>query len=372
MKRVCFFSLSVFFVYVAGMYRYPALMVLAVGQLLLLLFLTVQTSLCIRRVQVGFRRKLLTAVKGEAVSGEIRADYDGKLPAGRLCFSIRYGYGGGTKKKKVRRLYGNAGGINAFSMVPAFCGMAELCLEECKVYDFFSLGFGKRELSDNLRMMVFPKERELSLCFQHAAEEGAREEYATAGPGMPGNDRLRQIRDYREGDLVKSLHWKLSARADRLLVREYEREAKGQAELLLDLNGYGEAGPKEKDAFYELVSALLLGLLRNRDSVRVHWRGEHTNEEAMNVTVPAQCRALLARLYLLSGADGEELSPSGTGEKALPGGGWSAERERTCATGCRECFLLDMRLRLSVDGRQLFGFSAEKLEEELQRVRILV
>ena len=42
MKRMFFRSLSVFLVYLAGMYRYPALMILAVGQLLMALYLKIQ------------------------------------------------------------------------------------------------------------------------------------------------------------------------------------------------------------------------------------------------------------------------------------------------------------------------------------------
>lgn len=372
MKRLCFLSFSVFMAYIAGMYRYPALMVLAVGGLLLLLFLTVQLMVCGRRVQVGFGRKVLTAVKGEAVSCKILVDYTGKLPAGRLRFSIRYGYGGGSKKGK--RLYGSASGKNEFSIAPAYCGVAELCLKEYRVYDWFSFGFRKRKMSDKMQVMVFPGERELNLRFPDTGKEGAAEAYAVEAFGIPGNDRMRQIREYREGDSLKLLHWKLSARADRLLVREYEREEKGQAELLLDLSGYTEAGPEEKDAFYELLSALLLGLLRNRDGVWVHWQGEDVGAGGMDVTDPAQCRELMAGLYLLSAVGGEGLPPFSIREKAFPGGNLSAEWEKgqPGAADGRECFLLDMHLHLSAGGRQLFQFSVEKLDEELQKVQISV
>ena len=317
MKRMFFLSLSVSLVYLAGMYRYPALMVLAVGQLLLALFLKIQVHVCGRQVQAGFRRNLVSAVKGEPVSCGLSADYRERLPAGRLRFSIRYGYG---DRKKKKRLYGNAGDENTFSICPAYCGMAELCLKEVRVYDYFFLGAVKQKISDKMRIMVFPRERALNLWFPDARMQREPEDCRREASGLQGNGQIRQIREYREGDSPKSVHWKLSARTDRLLVREYEREEKGRAELFLDLSGHGEAKPREKDAFYELLSALLLGLLQNRDSVLVCWQ-EARGKRRMDITEPSRCRELLAKLYLL---------PSG-GETAESAGAAGAAGRRGAA-----------------------------------------
>lgn len=372
MKRLCFLSLSVFLAYIAGMYRYPALMVLAVGQALLLLGLTVQGFVCGRRMQVGFCRKVVTAVKGEAVSCELMADSCGRLPGGRLRFFIRYGYGGGREKGK--RLDGSGVGRTDFLVAAAYCGIAELYLEKSQVYDCLSLGSRKREEADEMRIVVFPKERELNLRFPDAGEEGAEDGYSAEAYEMPGNDRIRQIREYRQGDSVKALHWKLSARADRLLVREYEQEEKGQAELFLDLEGYPEASPGERDAFYELLSALLLGMLRNRDGVRVSWQGEDVGEGTMDIAEPAQCRELLVRLYLLSAACEEELPIRESGKNRTPAGNGAAAgaKGQRGADACGEGFSLDMHLRLAVGGRQLFQFSGERLDEELRQVQITI
>ena len=354
MKRMFFLSLSVFLFYLAGMYRYPALMILAVGQLLMALYLKIQAHVCSKRVRAGFCRKMATAVKGEPVSCGLSVGNQGKLPVGRLRFSIKYGYG---DRKKKKHLYGNAGDKNNFSIRPLYCGVAELCLEKIRVYDYFFLSSVERKISDRMRIMVFPREREMKVCFSDAGKAGEPEDCVGVDFGQPGNGQIRQIREYREGDSLKSIHWKLSARTDKLLIREYEGEAKGRTELFLDLEGYGEASLREKDAFYELLSALVLGLLRSRDSVFVWWRGEAVGEGGMDVTECSQCRELLAELYFILDRDMPvERSPKRAGRQ---------EKKQ----GIGERLSLDLQLRLSAGGREVFRFSRENLEMELQEIQ---
>lgn len=136
MKRMLFLLFSLFLIYMAGMYRYPALMALGVGQALFLLFLTVQNRVCGRRMQAAFEREAVAAVKGEPVSCELALKHGGKLPPGGMGFLIRYGYG---ERKRWKRLYGD-GGEAVFRIRPEYCGAVRLHLEAFWVYDYFSLG----------------------------------------------------------------------------------------------------------------------------------------------------------------------------------------------------------------------------------------
>ena len=61
------------------------------------------------------------------------------------------------------------------------------------------------------------------------------------------------IREYRPGDPLRSVHWRSTARAGRLIVREYEQEVASRVGLLLSGSDHGE-GPGS--AFETLVSAV--------------------------------------------------------------------------------------------------------------------
>ncbi len=343
MKRMLFLSFSLFLVYMAGMYRYPALMALGVGQALFLLFLTVQNRVCGRRMQAAFEREAVAAVKGEPVSCELALKHGGKLPPGGMGFLIRYGYG---ERKRWKRLYGD-GGEAVFRIRPEYCGAVRLHLEAFWVYDYFSLGRVRKKASHEMRVMVFPGEQALDIRFPEDGH-GREPEADRAGAAPPsGGGGVFQVREYRKGDSARHVHWKLSARAGQPLIKEQEQEKRRQAVLCLDLEGHGEAGQQDRDRFYELLSATILGLLREREEVLVNWRDGALGTASMEITQDSQCRELLSRLYLTERS----------------GGSFPAERDTD--------FVLGMGLGLFQGDRELYRFSGEGLAEELGKVRIL-
>lgn len=130
------FSLALF--YLAGMYRYPALLVLAVFQILLFIFLTLQVYICKRQLQVRFVRRTAAAVKEVPFLCELSADYKGKLPAGCIRFYLQCGYG---NQKEIKRLYGNVGkDAPGFALCFPYCGTAVIRLQKFRVYDYLFLG----------------------------------------------------------------------------------------------------------------------------------------------------------------------------------------------------------------------------------------
>lgn len=206
-----------------------------------------------------------------------------------------------------------------------------------------------------MQIMVFPRERVLDIQVPDIGAQGDLGANRAEAFAVSGSDELRQVREYREGDSCRYFHWKLSARADELLVREYEQERRGQAGLFLDLGGHGAAAPRDRDAFYELLSALIMGLLRRRDTIRVCWQGSGA-EEAMEIGDFAQCRELLARLYLMTAAGDVK-------ETEKTGGRWGQQGGET--------FILDTRFCLFRGDRLLYRFSRERLLSEIQDVKIL-
>ena len=308
MKKLLFLFLSLFLVYIAGMYRYPALMVLAVGQLLLLGLVTVQVHVRKSRLNVRFLRKTATAIKKSPFSCEVaieamdevtkRGFFVTKLPIGNLRFILTHGNGKDVLREKF---YGSAReGKVIFATSMAYCGIETFTLEKVQVYDYFYLGCAGKRILDQMQVVVFPQEIALNIQTEMSGQTEhfgkVRREDFSNGSG----DEIRQIRKYREGDQRRQFHWKLSARMEDLLVKEFEREREGVAELFLDLRGYGSTSLEERDGFYEVLSAFLLGLLQKREQVQVFWKEEgKKHKRTMEITERAQCRELLMRLYKL-------------------------------------------------------------------------
>lgn len=367
MKKFVFLLFSLCLFYVAGMYRYPALMVLAVGQLLLLIFLTVQSHSCKKHLNVRFAEKKAVAVKKESFSCELEIENGGWLPAGSTAFLITYGYG--DKKWKEKRCVGSREEGITFSVMPMYCGVEDITLEKIRIYDYLLLGFARKKISDTMQITVFPREFALDIrCGGWESEEFSGENQAER-MGIGTADEIRQIREYREGDQRSQFHWKLSARMEDLLVKEYEREQENGEELFLDLKGFDIATQEEKDRFYELLYALLLGLLRIYRKVYVSWNAaDKSAEKKMEIAEAAQCRALLMRLYEL--AEAGTFADKETGQETAETEKLTFHSDRRYGSD-RE-LALDTKLGLYQGEKLLCQFSAEHLEEEIRKKRIVI
>ena len=92
---------------------------------------------------------------------------------------------------------------------------------------------------------------------------------------------VHDIRAYREGDALKRVHYKLSARRRSVLVKEFEGSARPNTLLLLDVRKHGREAVEAleiEDAMVEAATALAHGMLAVRAPVRLVGYGAHRFE----------------------------------------------------------------------------------------------
>jgi uncharacterized protein (DUF58 family) len=101
-----------------------------------------------------------------------------------------------------------------------------------------------------------------------ALERSGQTQRVRAGSGTD----LREIRELSPGDAFKSIAWKASAKAGKLLVREVESEVQETTYVVLDISGSMRAGPigsRKLDHGIELASFLARERLAHGDRVGV-------------------------------------------------------------------------------------------------------
>jgi uncharacterized protein (DUF58 family) len=97
---------------------------------------------------------------------------------------------------------------------------------------------------------------------------GRRSPDALESRGREGD--VTQLRDFREGDELRSLHWKQTARQQRLVVVERQRTTEIPVFFVVDPRLENPADPKQRDKFERLVSEVATGVvLRLREGVPV-------------------------------------------------------------------------------------------------------
>lgn len=108
-----------------------------------------------------------------------------------------------------------------------------------------------------------------------------------------GFSEKHELRDYRPGDSMREIHWKLSVKTDRTIVREAQEPVRGLTLLTFDLRGT----PGRVDATLEELLWLSQWLLDHDTPHQILWIDPTDCETATApIEAPADLEALLSRL----------------------------------------------------------------------------
>lgn len=327
--------------YLAAMYRSLPLLVLGVcgAGMLVCAFLT--PYFLSRKVRVSFPRELFFLKRGTRGGVTVTAESLGRLPLGKVTFRFRLPGRKKRKKISIPRLSGQQ--ALTIPVSTDVCGLHPVILKRVKVFDYLGLFSHGRWKKLRAKAAVFPATPAMDITLQeNFFPHLEREDTPQMTLAGSSTQEVRQIRDYQPGDSYRTIHWKQSARTDTLMVREYAKEGKRSLTVALDMASSKPLPPARRNAFYEVVQSLLLGLVGQEVVVQLWWN-HREGTECLQVAGEGDCREALLRLYETGGFFSGE-------KKMLP----------------REGFFLDSSLTLSFQEEKIFGFSPKNYENELK------
>lgn len=195
------------------------------------------------------------------------------------------------------------------------CGQLLCRMERAWVSDY--LGLFSLPLLHNPRQeaaaFFWPAVHPLVLELQESSvPDSEGERYSQTKPGDDPTE-LFALRDWREGDRLSRIHWKLSQKMGRTLVKELGLPLSDHLLFLLDLNGGGLEADLLLDALASLSSALTEGEHAHRVAF---WDGAAQKLQCREVTQPEDLLPLWQEV--LAAGSGSPL-PLGQ-EGALPAG----------------------------------------------------
>lgn len=108
----------------------------------------------------------------------------------------------------------------AFSVNATHCGRVRLTVERLRVYDMFGFVSFSVAMNAKTKSLVLPEMFPMDVTV--AKNSVIEPECDTFSPYKAGNDPSETfgIRDYEPGDALRSIHWKLTGKFDRLVIRE--------------------------------------------------------------------------------------------------------------------------------------------------------
>ncbi|SEQ53002.1 Uncharacterized conserved protein, DUF58 family, contains vWF domain [Lentzea xinjiangensis] len=176
-------------------------------------------------------------------AAEVKLDLrsTGRLPTGGLMLEDTVPYALGARPRfLVERLPRNTPTALRYPLKPVMRGIQQVGPLMARITDPFGLAEFDRELAGRSRLVVVPRVVRL------AGLPGG----SGMGAGDDGSVRLRAgqgeddaiVRQYRQGDDLRKVHWRSTARRDELMVRVEERPWRGGTTVLLDHRVHAHRG----------------------------------------------------------------------------------------------------------------------------------
>ncbi len=212
------------------------------------------------------------------------------LPSGRAraVLLVENAFVGDAERERLEFTPGRKPITLAHNMSSAFCGLVNCRLRKVWICDLLGLVSLPARSSGGCQIVVLPNIYSPSLGLEpEPAAEGEGERYSQQDPGSDPTE-LFQLREYRPGDRLNRIDWKLSQKARALLVREGSLPISDRVLFLLDLSGDG----READACMDVLATLedFLAAWEAFHSV-AFWNGEAL--ELLPVAEPMEARAAL-------------------------------------------------------------------------------
>ena len=185
------------------------------------------------------------------------------------------------------------------------CGYTEIRTEKMYLTDFF--GFIPYKIrgftSSEAKCTVLPDTFDMTVIFDNIP--AAIDDSESYSPDKKGNDcsETFQLREYIPGDSIKQIHWKLSEKLDKVIVREASLPV--QKSTLVFWDKYAEDGfsAKEADAMAEVTASICQALARQGTPFSLGWN-EHKNCFTESVTSTEELITAIPQI-LKSGAETE-------------------------------------------------------------------
>lgn len=116
---------------------------------------------------------------------------------------------------------------------------------------------------------ILKKIKKLDIKTKHLVEGIISGNYNSVFKGQ--GIEFSEIRDYRTGDDIRAIDWKVTARFNHPYIKEFIEERDLQVYFIIDVSGSGSFGTNisKKEKSLEIIASLMFAALRNNDGIGV-------------------------------------------------------------------------------------------------------
>ena len=192
-------------------------------------------------------------------------------------------------EENVHRILLSDGQAGEAGLPAEHCGFYSCQLKRGRVYDYLGLFSFRLKLPELPDFWVEPKPHPPAE-LPNLSQFQSRSYRPKRGGGF---SEIHDMREYLPGDSMRDIHWKLSAKTDKLIVREPQEPNRGMVLLSLDLAGTRD----QLDETFDLLVWLSTWLLNHETAHSVCWLNPESFEpEGAAIASEEDLRELLRTL----------------------------------------------------------------------------
>ncbi len=294
--------------YAAVVHGSGALLLLGGVVLAYITLALVMMFVCRLGMRAGLQVPITLTQQGEAIRVSMEAVRKGKAYNGKVDFVICM-ENTSLKQKRTLRQRIKAGAGGTYSVTPVDAGNYEISLKKLRIYDLTGLLYVTKRCKDTVTFVALPDYYPVEVRLTESVKNfvGEAAVYDTLRSGDDASEVFK-LREFQDGDKLKNVHWKLSAKMEELIVRE-NGFPKACATVLI-LEGEGEKGGKRgrkknaSDAFFQVAASLSFSVMDKECPHYVAWYSRYY-QDVKRIRVDDEESFYEFLLYLLQDFDRE-------------------------------------------------------------------
>jgi uncharacterized protein (DUF58 family) len=199
----------------------------------------------------------------------------GRLPTGGLLIQDGVPYAlGGKPRFVIEHLPRHTGTMLRYTVHPLLRGIQQIGPLKSTITDPFGLAEFERDLASTSRLIVVPRVARLAGVPGGSGLGSGDDGSVRLNAGQGDDDAI--VRPYRQGDDLRKVHWRSTAKRDEMMVRVEERPWRGGTTILLDHRAVAHRGTGSQASLEWAISfaaSVCLHLHRHGHRIRLVTEG---------------------------------------------------------------------------------------------------
>lgn len=263
-RKISYLILILMTVYLEVMYDSTWLLPLLGLELLLAAGLFLMSFYFQKNIRIGLEMNIPVASRNEEIPLEVWIENRGILPISEIHIVIGYENQYGKYREQYileERIEGRSQKKIVMQAKSSYSGRLHFFVHKAHTGDYLRLFCRKLKCHSEIYVNILPDITEipvrLTMRTLNFPVEGDEYEQNRSGDDP---SEIFQIREFRGGDRMQRVHWKMSARMDELMTKEYSMPKGCKVLLLLDCC-HPKINMENMDRFLETAASLCFSML---------------------------------------------------------------------------------------------------------------